>query len=109
MAQGAAAGAETADAATQKKVIERVKDEIAKDHAKPDELVAAHARNLDNLRAFIVKHDLLALPPKETLTVEPMPAFKRGSSAAEYLAPGVLDEQVQAGTRPTTSIRSSNT
>jgi uncharacterized protein (DUF885 family) len=82
--------AENADAATQKKVISRVKDEIAKDHAKPEELVAAHARNLDNLRAFIVKHDLLELPPKETLAVEPMPLFKRGSSAAEYLAPGVL-------------------
>jgi len=82
--------AATADAATQKKVIERVKDEIAKDHAKPDELVAAHAKNLDNLRAFIVAHDLLTLPPKATLTVEPMPAFKRGSSAAEYLAPGIL-------------------
>ena len=82
--------AASADAVLQKKVIERVKDELAKDHAKPEELVAAHARNLDNLRAFIIKHDLLALPPRETLAVEPMPAFKRGSSAAEYLAPGVL-------------------
>lgn len=82
--------AATADAATQKKIIDRVKDELAKDHAKPDELVAAHGANLDALRAFIVAHDLLTLPPKETLTVEPMPAFKRGSSAAEYLAPGIL-------------------
>ena len=80
----------TADAATQKKTLDRVKDELAKDHAKPAELVASHASNLDALRAFIVKHDLLALPPKETLAVEPMPAFKRGSSAAEYLAPGIL-------------------
>ena len=35
-----------------------------------------------------------------------MPAFKRGSSAAEYLAPGVLDNASRPGTRPTTSIRS---
>jgi uncharacterized protein (DUF885 family) len=82
----------SADPATQKKVIERVKEEISRDHARPDELVAAHARNLDQLRAFIEKHDLLRLPPRETLTVEPMPAFKRGSSAAEYLAPGVLEK-----------------
>jgi uncharacterized protein (DUF885 family) len=87
---GEPAPAAAADAATQKKVIDRVKDEIAKDHAKPEELVAAHAKNLDELRAFIVAHDLLALPAKETLTVEPMPAFKRGSTAAEYLAPGIL-------------------
>lgn len=76
--------------AEQQKVIQRVVDELAKDHPRPDELVAAHARNLDELRAFIEKHDLLALPPKDTLRVEPMPAFKRGAVAAEYLAPGVL-------------------
>ncbi|MCU1276577.1 MAG: hypothetical protein JWM53_123 [bacterium] len=79
-----------ATAAQQQKVIQRVVDEISKDHPKPDELVAAHARNLDALRAFIEKHDLLALPPRETLRVEPMPEFKRGAVAAEYLAPGVL-------------------
>ena len=39
------------------------------------------------------KHDLITLPPKETLLVEPMPAFKRGSAAAEYLAPGVLENR----------------
>ncbi len=78
-------------AAASAKLINRVKDEIATDHAKPADLVAAHARNLDDLRAFIEQHQLLALPPRETLTVEPMPGFKRGSTAAEYLAPGVLD------------------
>ncbi len=71
-------------------LIGKVKDELSKHHAKPDDLVASHARNLDALRAFIEKNDLLTLPPKESLRVEPMPAFKRGSSAAEYLAPGVL-------------------
>jgi uncharacterized protein (DUF885 family) len=84
-------GAQKLDAAKLTQIINRVKDEIAKDHAKPDDLVAAHGRNLDNLRAFIQKHDLLSLPPRETLAVEPMPLFKRGSGAAEYLAPGVLD------------------
>jgi uncharacterized protein (DUF885 family) len=81
------------DPAAQRKVIERVRDEIAKDHARPDELVAAHGRNLDELRAFIERHDLLGLPPRETLTVEAMPLFKRGSSAAEYLAPGALEKR----------------
>lgn len=74
----------------QKKTIERVKAELTKDHPTADDLVASHARNLDNLRAFIEKKDLLALPPKETLAVEPMPLFKRGAAGAEYLAPGVL-------------------
>jgi len=74
-------------------IVNRVKDELSKDHARPEELVAAHGRNLERMRAFIEKHDLVALPPKDTLLVEPMPAFKRGSSAAEYLAPGVLDRK----------------
>jgi len=85
--------AENADAATQAKVIEKVKEEISKDHPKHADLVAAHARNLDQLRAFIEQHNLLALPPRETLSVEPMPAYKRGATAAEYLAPGVLDRR----------------
>ena len=38
---------------------------------------------------------MLALPPPETLEVEPMPIFKRGVSSAEYLAPGVLEGKVQ--------------
>ncbi|MBK7538173.1 MAG: DUF885 domain-containing protein [Myxococcales bacterium] len=80
----------SSDAATQKRTIERVKAELSKDHPLPAALVTAHAANLDNLRAFIVKHDLLALPAKETLVVEPMPLFKRGATGAEYLAPGVL-------------------
>jgi uncharacterized protein (DUF885 family) len=82
--------AANADAATQKRTIERVKAELSKDHPKAEDLVASHAANLDNLRAFIVKHDLLTLPAKETLVVEPMPLFKRGAAGAEYLAPGVL-------------------
>src|SRR5262249_22304043 len=75
------------------KIINRVKDELAKNHAAPGDLVAAHGRNLDRMRAFIEAHDLLGLPPKDTLQVAPMPPFKRGSSAAEYLAPGVLDRR----------------
>ena len=79
------------DRSATSKLINRVKDEISKDHARPDALVEAHGSNLDSLRSFIEQHNLLSLPPRETLTVEPMPAFKRGSTAAEYLAPGVLD------------------
>ena len=83
--------AEDPPAAAQKALIERVKNELTKDHPKADELVAAHGKRLDALREFIVQKDLLALPPKETLSVEPMPLFKRGSAGAEYLAPNVLD------------------
>ena len=76
-----------------KRLINRVKDELAKEHARPDQLVEAHAQNIDRLRAFIEAHDLLSLPPTDSLSVTAMPTFKRGSSAAEYLAPGILDKR----------------
>lgn len=75
--------------------IRRVRDELSKNHPKASELVQAHGRNLDEFRRFIEKHDLLALPPADTLTVQEMPLFKRGSAAAEYLAPGVLENKPQ--------------
>jgi uncharacterized protein (DUF885 family) len=74
-------------------VVNRVKEELSKKHPTPADLVAAHGRNLGRMRAFITEHDLLALPAEDTLTVQPMPAFKRGSAAAEYLAPGILERR----------------
>jgi uncharacterized protein (DUF885 family) len=79
----------------QSRIIRQVNDELSKDHPKPEELVEAHRRNLDEFRGFIEKHNLLRLPPKETLTVREMPPFKRGVAAAEYLAPGVLERKSQ--------------
>jgi uncharacterized protein (DUF885 family) len=76
-------------------LMNRVRDEIAKDHPKAAELVQAHARNLDRLRAFIEKNDLIALPPADTLSVLPMPEFKRGAAGAEYLSPGMLDKSAK--------------
>jgi len=75
----------------QARIIARVRDEVAKDHPQPSTLVQAHAAKLEALRAFIEQKDLLALPPPETLSVEPMPEFKRGGAGAEYLSPGLLD------------------
>jgi uncharacterized protein (DUF885 family) len=83
-----ATGAPTADEA---RLIARVKDALAKDHPAPDALVAASAEKLDGLRALVEAKRLVALPPRETLSVEPMPEYKRGATGAEYLSPGALD------------------
>jgi uncharacterized protein (DUF885 family) len=77
----------------QRGLIRLVKDELSKDHPPASGLVDAHRKNLDDFRRFIVEHDLIQLPPAETLVVREMPPFKRGSSAAEYLAPGVLERR----------------
>lgn len=77
----------------QSELIRSLKDELSKDHPSADGLVEAHRKNLDDFRRFIVEHDLIALPPAETLSVREMPPFKRGTAAAEYLAPGVLERR----------------
>jgi uncharacterized protein (DUF885 family) len=74
----------------QARVVARVKEELAKAHPPADGLVAATASKLDGLRAFIERERLIALPPADTLRVEETPAFKRGATGAEYLAPGPL-------------------
>ena len=74
-------------------LVNKVKNELSKAHCKPEELVAAHGRRLDALRTFLQKNRMVELPARDTLVVAPMPAYKRGSSAAEYLAPGLLDKR----------------
>jgi uncharacterized protein (DUF885 family) len=76
-------------------IIRAVKDELSKDHPNAADLLEAHRSKLDDFRSFIATHDLLELPPKETLLVMEMPLFKRGVAAAEYLAPGVLQSKPQ--------------
>lgn len=77
----------------QARLIRQVKDELSKDHPSAAGLVEAHRKNLDDFRDFIAEHNLISLPPADTLSVREMPPFKRGSAAAEYLAPGVLERR----------------
>jgi uncharacterized protein (DUF885 family) len=90
---GKPAAATGATQEAQSKVIRSVKDELSNDHPSAAGLVDAHRKNLDDFRRFIVEHDLIALPPAEALVVREMPPFKRGTAAAEYLAPGVLERR----------------
>jgi uncharacterized protein (DUF885 family) len=85
--------ASSSDPSLQNRILNEVKAELYKDHPKAAELVEAHRRNLDDFRKFIEEHHLLQLPSPDTLVVKEMPPFKRGVSAAEYLAPGVLEKK----------------
>jgi len=71
-----------------------VKDELAKDHAKPDALVRGGTRAI-SMRCARSSRSTISSGCRRARRsrFEPMPAFKRGSSAAEYLAPGVLDHK----------------
>ena len=83
------------DSAVQVKLINDIQNELSRDHPKAKELVEAHRRNLNDLRAFIEKQNIVGLPLPETLEVEPMPPFKRGVASAEYLASGILEGKAQ--------------
>jgi uncharacterized protein (DUF885 family) len=76
-----------------RRLVKRVQAELSRDHPQAGELVAEHAAHLQRMRAFIEKHDLLDLPPADTLRVLEMPEFKRGTTGAEYLAPGILENR----------------
>jgi uncharacterized protein (DUF885 family) len=80
--------------AEQAAVINRVRDEIAKDHPTAEGVLQSNAGGLDRMRAFIEKHDLVKLPPKESLVVVKTPAYKSGVAQAEYLPSNMLDEKV---------------
>lgn len=72
-------------------LIARVKDRVSADHPPREKLVEASADKLAGLRAFVEAKGIVPLPPQDTLSVEPMPEFKRGGGGAEYLSPGALD------------------
>jgi uncharacterized protein (DUF885 family) len=72
-------------------LIARVKDRVSADHPPREKLVEASAEKLAGLRAFVEAKGIVPLPPADTLSVEPMPEFKRGGGGAEYLSPGALD------------------
>ena len=51
--------------------------EIQTQTPRPDELIGAYRRAVDEARAFVVKHDIASLPPGEELAVMATPTFLR--------------------------------
>jgi Bacterial protein of unknown function (DUF885) len=56
--------------------------QIAKDHGTPDGLVRDAKATVDDIKAFIKKNDILALPDPDRCRIIEMPEFKRGVSVA---------------------------
>jgi uncharacterized protein (DUF885 family) len=66
--------------------IKGVMDELAKDHGKPENLVADARQTVEKIKAFIGDRKILTLPDPDTCKVVEMPEFQRGFSVA-YLNP----------------------
>lgn len=68
-----------------------VYQEISKDHPKANELLAAAAGDLVRLRAFIISHHIITLPPDAQIKVVETPPFERTTTTASFSAPGPLE------------------
>jgi uncharacterized protein (DUF885 family) len=60
--------------------------ELAKEHGKPEELVADVKTIVEDVKHFISSHDILRLPDPDTCKIIEMPEFQRGNWTA-YLNP----------------------
>ncbi len=74
------------DAVGRRFTIKTVLDELAKDHGKPENIVADARQTVDKIKGFIRAKQILTLPEPDTCKIIAMPEFQRGFSAA-YLSP----------------------
>ena len=83
----------TDDAEGRRAMTAAVLAQIAKDHGTPDGLVRDAKATVADIKAFIKKNDILALPDPDRCRIIEMPEFKRGVSVAYLESAPPLDPQ----------------
>lgn len=71
--------------------VQRVLDEIAKNHVHRDSLVSAIRAQIPELEAFVTENELIHIDPDKPLIVLETPEYMRGVSVASISAPGPYD------------------
>ena len=85
------------DHADQNALIGETLARIADRHATPDTYMADAKRDLEEARAFVRSRNLLALPPRDNLSVIPTPEFVRGIYAVGgFMSAPALEPQLGA-------------
>lgn len=64
---------------------------ISKDHPTASQLIPSAANDLKALRAFIIAHHIITLPPDANIKVVETPPFERATTSASFDAPGPLE------------------
>ncbi|HEV7178484.1 MAG TPA: DUF885 domain-containing protein [Candidatus Baltobacteraceae bacterium] len=64
---------------------------LAKDHPAPNALLATATQDLVRLRAFILAHHIITLPPDANIKVVETPPFERETTTASMDSPGPLE------------------
>ena len=70
------------DEAGRRETIQRVIQEIGRDHGRPDELSRDARATVARLKQFIAERDILKLPEPDHCQIIEMPEFQRGNSVA---------------------------
>jgi uncharacterized protein (DUF885 family) len=67
--------------------------QIQTEHPKPGELIAAMARDLDQIRQFVLDHHIVGIPSDVRATVTATPQFNRATSFASMDTPGPFEKK----------------
>ena len=65
--------------------------EIQNEHPKPGELVADVAKDLDQIRQYVIDHHLVAIPSDVRAIVQATPQFDRATTFASMDTPGPFE------------------
>lgn len=74
-------------------LVARVLAEVARDHGRPEDLVADITGMVDGVKSFIRAADLLRLPDPDRCRIIEMPEFQRGNATAYMNSPPPLDPE----------------
>jgi uncharacterized protein (DUF885 family) len=64
---------------------------LAKDYPPPSQLLSKATSDLKRLRAFVISHHIITMPPDADITVIPTPPFERAFITAAEDSPGALE------------------
>ena len=67
--------------------------EVKRDHPTPENLISDTAKNLDAIREFVVKKELVTIPSKVKAKVDETPKFARATSFASMDTPGPFEKK----------------
>ena len=67
--------------------------QIQNEHPKPGELVADVAKDLDQIRQFVLDHHIVAIPSDVRPSVTPTPQFDRATTFASMDTPGPFEKK----------------
>jgi uncharacterized protein (DUF885 family) len=79
------------------KNVKQILEEAKADHPDVDGVLEAYEQAMDAARRYVIEHDIVTIPPDETLRIVETPPYMRPIIPyAAYMPPGILEE-VQEG------------